>query len=106
MEKMLPIILHWTLTNILVLKYKLEQYPTFQQLAFSVIVCAVENGNLILNDDQNDSGIISSLLDLGCGRGILGISCGLADAANLAILLDYDDDFLELARKSIHSLPR
>eukprot|EP00592_Proboscia_alata_P004124 CAMPEP_0194367392 /NCGR_PEP_ID=MMETSP0174-20130528/15459_1 /TAXON_ID=216777 /ORGANISM="Proboscia alata, Strain PI-D3" /LENGTH=309 /DNA_ID=CAMNT_0039143087 /DNA_START=1099 /DNA_END=2028 /DNA_ORIENTATION=- len=86
-------------------KIKLEQYPTSPQLASSVILCVVEKGDLIDDDDdQNDSGIMSSVLDVGCGTGILGIACGLAGAANHVILLDCDDDALELARENVKQI--
>ena len=69
-----------------------------------MISCAVEKGDLINNDDQNDSRIMLSVSDIGCDTGILGNTFCLPGATIHAILLDCDDGALELSHKNVKQI--
>jgi rRNA N6-adenosine-methyltransferase METTL5 len=62
------------------MKVALEQYPTDPELAASVALTALEQG---------DMGCGKTVVDLGCGTGILAIACALLDCS---FVLDVDCD--------------
>eukprot|EP00892_Ulva_mutabilis_P003327 jgi/Ulvmu1/1366/UM011_0094.1 len=72
-------------------KQKLEQYITGPHLA-SVIVHEIA-------DRHEDLGC-STVIDLGCGTGMLGIACGLKDAPHV-LGIDIDADALHQASQNI-----
>jgi SAM-dependent methyltransferase len=75
-------------------KVELEQYPTSVHLTSSIILSALAKG---------DAGPGSSVLDLGCGTGILGLGFALVQS-DIVYLVDCDPDALELARENVDVL--
>ncbi|GAA97309.1 uncharacterized protein L969DRAFT_17219 [Mixia osmundae IAM 14324] len=75
-------------------KVMLEQYPTSAHLAARMLYNAHT-----AHDDIQDR----SVLDLGCGCGVLGIGAALLEAAHV-IGLDVDDDALRVARDNLEML--
>ncbi|KAL3808473.1 hypothetical protein ACHAXA_000886 [Cyclostephanos tholiformis] len=75
-------------------KIELEQYPTSVHLSSSVVLSALERG---------DAGPGTSILDLGCGTGMLGL--GFASVqSDMVYLVDCDSEALELARENVDML--
>lgn len=73
---------------------ELEQYPTSAHLAALVGLTALEN---------NDIGEGRTALDLGCGTGMLAISCALLDT-DYVIALDCDAEAMTVARNNVENL--
>ena len=75
-------------------KIELEQYPTSPELTASIILMALSKG---------DAGPGTTVADLGCGCGILGLGFALA-GSDWVYLLDCDSDALQLARDNVEML--
>jgi len=75
-------------------KIELEQYPTSVHLAASIILSALSKG---------DAGPGTSVLDLGCGTGILGLGFALV-SSDTVYLVDCDEEALGLARENVDML--
>ncbi|KAL7543862.1 hypothetical protein ACHAXR_013231 [Thalassiosira sp. AJA248-18] len=75
-------------------KIELEQYPTSVHLTASIILSALAKG---------DAGPGTSVLDLGCGTGILGLGFALVQS-DMVYLVDCDPEALELARENVDML--
>ena len=75
-------------------KIELEQYPTSPELAASIILMALSKG---------DAGPGTTVADLGCGCGVLGLGFALA-GSDWVYLLDCDSSALELARDNVKML--
>ncbi len=76
------------------LKITLEQYPTSPSLTASVILVALERGDL---------GPGTTALDLGCGTGMLTLGCALVET-DLVLALDCDPDALQLAKENFEDM--
>jgi predicted RNA methylase len=70
-------------------KVSLEQYPTSAHLAASVALLASEHG---------DIGSGMSVLDLGCGTGMLSMAASFL--CDYVVAVDCDNDAIEIARKN------
>ncbi|GAX17612.1 putative methylase [Fistulifera solaris] len=75
-------------------KITLEQYPTSPSLTASVILTALERGDL---------GPGTTALDLGCGTGMLTLGCALIET-DLVLALDCDSDALQLAKENVEEM--
>lgn len=75
-------------------KIELEQYPTSVTLAASIVLSAFAKG---------DAGRGRTVLDLGCGTGILGLAMAIIKS-DFVYLVDCDSDALELARENVEML--
>jgi len=75
-------------------KVELEQYPTDSEVAADVLWDAYMKG------DFKEK----TVLDLGCGTGILGIGALLLDA-NKVIFLDKDKQAIEILKKNLIDFP-
>ena len=75
-------------------KIELEQYPTSANLTASIILSALS---------KNDAGPGKSILDLGCGTGMLGLGFALVQS-DMVYLVDCDPDALDLARENVDML--
>ena len=72
-------------------KIELEQYPTSVELTSSIVLTALAKG---------DAGPGISVLDLGCGTGMLGLGFALVEC-DLVYLVDCDADALDMARENV-----
>lgn len=75
-------------------KIELEQYPTSVELTSSIVLTALAKG---------DAGPGITVLDLGCGTGMLGLGFALVQC-DLVYLVDCDVDALEMARENVIAL--
>lgn len=75
-------------------KVELEQYPTSAHLAAWVGLTALENG---------DIGEGRSSLDLGCGTGMLAMSCALL-GTDCVLAVDCDEEALNVANENAQTL--
>ena len=75
-------------------KIELEQYPTSVELTSSIVLTALAKG---------DAGPGISVLDLGCGTGMLGLGFALVEC-DLVYLVDCDVDALDMARENVNML--
>ncbi|EED90330.1 predicted protein, partial [Thalassiosira pseudonana CCMP1335] len=75
-------------------KIELEQYPTSFQLTSSIVLTAIS---------KNDAGPNRTILDLGCGTGMLGLGFAIANCSSV-YLVDCDDEALEMARENVEYL--
>ena len=72
-------------------KIELEQYPTSVHLTSSIILSALAKG---------DAGPGTSVLDLGCGTGMLGLGFALV-RSDMVYLIDCDPEAMSLARENV-----
>ena len=75
-------------------KIELEQYPTSVELTSSSVLTALAQG---------DAGPGITVLDLGCGTGMLGLGFALVEC-DLVYLVDCDADALDMARENVTML--
>jgi hypothetical protein len=75
-------------------KIELEQYPTSVHLTSSIILSALAKG---------DAGPGISVLDLGCGTGMLGLGFALVQS-DMVYLIDCDPEAMTLARENVDML--
>jgi len=75
-------------------KIELEQYATSVHLTASIILSAL---------DREDAGPGTSVLDLGCGTGMLGLGFALVQS-DMVYLVDCDPGALEMARENVDRL--
>ena len=75
-------------------KIELEQYPTSVELTSSIVLTALAKG---------DAGPGITVLDLGCGTGMLGLGFALVEC-DLVYLVDCDADALDMARENVTML--
>ncbi|KAL7471041.1 hypothetical protein ACHAXS_013733 [Conticribra weissflogii] len=75
-------------------KIALEQYPTSVHLTSSIALTALS---------KNDAGPGTTILDLGCGTGMLGLGFALV-RSDLVYLVDCDPEALELAQENVDFL--
>ena len=82
---------------------QLEQYPTSPALAAHLAFAAYNNGDIVPvdssedEDEDEDSPSGSTVLDLGCGTGILGIA-SIAVGASHVTAFECDASAIEVAR--------
>lgn len=72
----------------------LEQYATSPQLCSYIIQAAHEN---------DDIGLNRSVLDLGCGTGMLSIGCALVGSSHI-IMVDCDSEALRVAIDNVEAM--
>ncbi len=107
-------------------KITLEQYGTSAELASHIIHYALSNGDIgptITNSatGEDDGDIIhdsrdgdtsdsisnslhdSSVLDLGCGTGMLAIGCGIVGTKRI-ICVDCDEDAIDIAKSNVEAM--
>jgi putative methylase len=77
-----------------VLQVTLEQYPTSPHLAASVVLTALEHGHV---------GPGSSVVDLGCGTGMLTMAAALLKS-DYVVAVDCDEQALEIAMENAQHL--
>eukprot|EP00569_Conticribra_weissflogii_P008502 CAMPEP_0171369006 /NCGR_PEP_ID=MMETSP0879-20121228/7097_1 /TAXON_ID=67004 /ORGANISM="Thalassiosira weissflogii, Strain CCMP1336" /LENGTH=141 /DNA_ID=CAMNT_0011877269 /DNA_START=25 /DNA_END=446 /DNA_ORIENTATION=- len=75
-------------------KVALEQYPTSVHLTSSIVLTALS---------KNDAGPGTTILDLGCGTGMLGLGFALV-RSDMVYLVDCDPEAVELARENVDFL--
>lgn len=75
-------------------KVQLEQYPTSAHLTASVLLTALKHG---------DVGPGLSVLDLGCGTGMLGIGSALVGCDHV-LAIDCDEDALKIAEHNVEEM--
>ena len=75
-------------------KVELEQYPTSAHLAAWVGLTCLQN---------EDIGPHRSCMDLGCGTGMLALSCALLET-DLVIAVDCDEEALDVAKQNCISI--
>eukprot|EP00804_Cyclotella_cryptica_P016346 CCRYP_009910-RC/>CCRYP_009910-RC protein AED:0.08 eAED:0.08 QI:561/1/1/1/0.33/0/4/319/295 len=75
-------------------KIELEQYPTSVHLTSSIVLTALS---------KHDAGPGISVLDLGCGVGMLGLGFALVNS-DAVFLVDCDHDALALAKENVDYL--
>jgi hypothetical protein len=75
-------------------KIELEQYPTSVHLTSAIILSALAKG---------DAGPGTSVIDLGCGTGILGLGFALVQC-DMVYLIDCDPEALAMARENVDML--
>ncbi len=78
-------------------KITLEQYGTSAELASYIIHYAYSNGDI---GDQSPS---SSVLDLGCGTGMLAIGCGIVGTKRI-VCVDCDEDAILIAKHNVEEM--
>ncbi|KAL7476727.1 hypothetical protein ACHAW6_002567 [Cyclotella cf. meneghiniana] len=75
-------------------KIELEQYPTSVHLTSSIVLTALS---------KHDAGPGTSVLDLGCGVGMLGLGFALVNS-DAVYLIDCDHEALALAKENVDYL--
>ena len=76
-------------------KITLEQYGTSPELASSIIHYAYTHGDIGLPH--------SSVLDLGCGTGVLAIGCGIVGSKRI-LCVDCDDEAIRIAKENVDAM--
>lgn len=76
-------------------KITLEQYGTSPELASSIIHYAYTHGDI---GDPH-----SSVLDLGCGTGVLAIGCGIVGTKRI-ICVDCDEEAIRIAKDNVDAM--
>ncbi len=75
-------------------KITLEQYATSAELASHVIHYALSNG---------DIGESCSVLDLGCGTGMLSIGCAIVGTKSITCV-DCDEEAIQIAKENVEAM--
>lgn len=75
-------------------KITLEQYATSSELASHVIQYALSNG---------DIGELNSVLDLGCGTGMLAMGCAIVGTKSI-ICVDCDEEAIIIAKENVEEM--
>lgn len=75
-------------------KITLEQYATSSELASYVIQYALSNG---------DIGEYNSVLDLGCGTGMLAMGCAIVGTKSI-ICVDCDEEAIQIAKENVEEM--
>jgi predicted RNA methylase len=89
-------------------KIILEQYATSPELASHVIQFALDRGDIgpASDDDSNDGNhdnSSNSILDLGCGTGMLSIGCAIV-GTKLIYCVDCDEEAIEIVKENVKEM--
>lgn len=92
-------------------KIILEQYATSPELASHVIQFALDRGDIGPTscddgdggDSSNNSNSLISVLDLGCGTGMLSIGCAIV-GTKLIYCVDCDEEAIEIVKENVKEM--